>query len=325
MLTEDDIKSILRKFPKFELCYEIITHKKVYNSNVILAIPEGKKCFAWFSSYNANNVCFILEINENNNITNVSIVVTSFTNSLALGTIFYGTMFKYNNINCFCIEDLYYYKGKSYLNTLYSNKLKMLKEILQNEMSQNVLIPKFTIFGLPLMSTDFNLLLKEIQSLPYKINQIKFRFIDQYNFRKIVYIKYYKPNSQFNRTTTIKNNITTAVFKITADIEPDIYNLFIIKNGIEDYYDTAFVPDYKTSVMMNGLFRNIKENLNLDAIEESDNEEEFEDNRDDKYVYLDRSFKIKCEYNFKFKRWCPVSLAGTSDIIISSKQLEIRN
>ena len=74
--------------------------------------------------------------------------------------------------------------------------------------------------------------------------------------------------------------------------------------------------------MMNKLFRNIKENANLDSIEESDDEEEFQDSREDKYVYLDRSFKIKCEYNHKFKRWIPVSLAGKSDRIISLSLLK---
>ena len=77
--------------------------------------------------------------------------------------------------------------------------------------------------------------------------------------------------------------------------------------------------------MMNQLFRNIKENDNLDAIEESDDELEFQDTRDDKYVYLDRSFKMNCEFNHKFKRWIPVSLAGKSDRLISSIQLTNKN
>ena len=327
-LQEQDIKLVLQDFPKFELSYETMIHKKVHNADILLAIPEGKKFLAWFTSYKADNVCFILELNESNNITNVSIVVTSFTDKLALGTIFYGTMFKFNNINCFSIEELYYYKGKSYLSALYSTKLEILRDILKNEMSQSVFVPNFTVFGLPLMSNDFNLLLKEIQMLPYKISQIKFRFFDKHNSRKIVYIKYYKPGSQTGTVNGVKKDmltITKAVFKITADIEPDIYNLFIYKNGTEEYYDTAIIPDYKTSVMMNKLFRKIKENDNLDAIEESDDEEDFEDGREDKYVYLDRSIKINCEYNHKFKRWFPVSLAEKTDRIISSTQLSNKN
>ena len=55
--------------------------------------------------------------------------------------------------------------------------------------------------------------------------------------------------------------------------------------------------------MMNKLFRNIKENQNLDALEESDDEEEFEDERPDKFVYLNKEYKMVCKYNTKFNKW----------------------
>ena len=320
MFSEQDIQLVLQDFPKFELCYEIMTHKKVLGSNVILAIPHGKKAFAWFTSYKNDNVCFILEIGENKHIIDIQIVTTSFIDKLSLGTIFYGTFFhklEKNKTNYFCVEDLYYYAGKSCCNYSYLSKLEKLKDIFKNEISQNALFNKFTIFGLPLMSNDLQLILNEIQLLPYKIRDIKFRFFDNVNSKKILVMKYFKPGNKIENT--VKRE---AIFKIMADIDPDIYNLFIYKNGIEEYYDIAFIPDYKTSVMMNKLFRNIRENDNLDAIEESDNEEEFENSREDKYVYLDRSFNINCEYNNKFKRWVPISLAGKSDRIISLSLLK---
>lgn len=316
MFSEQEIQLVLQDFPRFELCYEMITHKKVLGSSAILAIPEGKKCFAWFTSYKDDNVCLLLEINSNKNIVDVKIITTSFTDKLALGTIFYGTLFTNKNQNYFCVEDLYYYAGKSCYNLIYLTKLEKIKEIFKNEISQTALFNKFTIFGLPLISDDLQFILKDIQSLPYKVSEIKFRFFENENSKKIFTMKYFKPGAQ-------KQDFRKdAIFKITADIEPDIYNLFIYNNGIEEYYDIAFIPDYKTSVMMNKLFRNIKENDNLDAIEESDNEEDFEDSREDKYVYLDRSFKMNCEYNPKFKRWIPISLAGKSDRIISLSLLK---
>jgi hypothetical protein len=318
MLSEQDIKLVLKNFPKFELCYEIITHKKVLGSSVILAIPEGKKCFAWFTNYKNDNVCFLLEVNENKNIVDVKSITTGFNDKLCLGTIFYGTLFKHKNNNCFCIEDIYYYAGKSCYNLPYLSKLERLNEIFKNEISQVALNNKFTIFGLPLIVNDLQLMFNEIPLLPYKVSMIKFRFFENKNAKKILTMKYFKPGTK-NQENNFKKE---AIFKITADIEPDIYNLFLDKNGVEEYYDIAFVPDYKTSVMMNKLFRNIKENDNLDAIEESDNEEDFEDSREDKYVYLDRSFKIKCEYNNKFKRWIPISLAGEKDRIVSISSLK---
>ena len=325
-LSDTEISLVLQKFPKFELSYENITHKKVHNANVILAIPEGKRFFTWFTSYNHENICFSLEIDDNNKIKNIKKLNTSFMDCL-LGTIFYGTMFKYNDISCFSIEDIYYYKGQNYIYTPYSNKLQLLKDIFTNEISQSLLNNRFTVFGMPLIYSDFNLLLTDIQKLPYKISQLKFRFFEKNNSRKIMTMNYYNQTKnteqidkkivQRDRDTYQKDtyqnqrdkNKKTAIFKIMAGTEPDIYNLFITKNGNEEYYDIAIIPDYKTSVMMNSLFRNIKENINLDAIEESDDETDFEDGREDKYTYLDRSFNIKCEFNYKFKRWIPISLA----------------
>ena len=317
MLKEEDIKLLLQDFPllRSELCYEIMTHKKVLGSNAILAIPEGKKYFAWFTSHKNDNLCLVLELDDNKQILDVQIAITSFVDKLSLGTVFYGTLFNHNNNKYFCVEDLYYYSGKSYYNCNYYLKLEILKYIFKNEISQTALTNNFTIFGLPLILNDLQLLLKEIQLLPYKISELKFRFFDNVNTKKIMVMKYIKPRSQQENNN--RSQEQECVFKIMADIDPDIYNLFVYKNGVEEYYDIAFIPDYKTSVMMNKLFRNIKENNNLDAIEESDTEEEFQDNREDKYVYLDRSYKMKCKYNSKFKRWTPVSLAGKNERIIS--------
>jgi hypothetical protein len=73
---------------------------------------------------------------------------------------------------------------------------------------------------------------------------------------------------------------------------------------------------------MNKLFRVIKENENLDALEESDDEEEFENENIDKFVYLDKSYKMECQYIHKFKKWIPIKLADDSNTIISNIQLK---
>ena len=68
---------------------------------------------------------------------------------------------------------------------------------------------------------------------------------------------------------------------------------------------------------MNKLFRNIKENDNLDTLEESDDEEEFENISLDKYVDLNKKYIMKCEYNFSFKKWVPLE---KGDFKISNKK-----
>jgi hypothetical protein len=93
------------------------------------------------------------------------------------------------------------------------------------------------------------------------------------------------------------------IFKVTADIQPDVYHLHSTSSDF-----IAYIPNYNTSVMMNKLFRNIKENANLDALEESDDEEEFENIQIDKFVDLNKTFKMRCIFNHKFRKWVPVNV-----------------
>jgi hypothetical protein len=321
-----DAEKILQDFPKFELSYETMIHNKVHDSDIIYAIPDGPKFLAWFTVYNDENVCFILD--ANNKTKGIQIAVTSFNDPLVYGqgSVFYGTIFKYNEVSCFCIEDMYYYKGLNITDYSYFKKLQVVKTCLQNELSSIALTNKFTIFGLPIMNTNFNALLRDIDLLPYKISQIQFRY---FNYRKILFVKYYKPRSENITSSKIPSGIKEkgpVVFKVSPQIQTDIYNLFVYNEDLnteikEEFYDVAFIPDYKTSVLMNKLFRNIKENQNLDALEESDDEAEFENEREDKFVFLDRSFKMNCQYNYKFKKWVPISLAARDSRVISSNKL----
>ena len=105
------------------------------------------------------------------------------------------------------------------------------------------------------------------------------------------------------------------MFIVKATTKTDIYNLFAIDNkGLEIFFDIAYIPDFKTSVMMNGLFRNIKENNNLDLLEESDDEEDFEDITLNKYVFLDKKYIMSCIYDYKFKRFIPKKIINNTEL-----------
>ena len=100
------------------------------------------------------------------------------------------------------------------------------------------------------------------------------------------------------------------VFFIKPDLQNDIYYLYQTSTTNFDVIskEIAHIPDYKTSVLMNKLFRNIKENSNLDSLEESDEEEEFENIQIDKFVDLNKIIKMRCIFNYKFKKWVPISV-----------------
>ena len=87
----------------------------------------------------------------------------------------------------------------------------------------------------------------------------------------------------------------TTVFKVVPDIQNDIYHLY---SSDGTFVDIAYIQTYEKSVMMNKLFRNIKENDRLDALEEISNL----DNLDfilswyDSNSFFNNSFSIALQY-----------------------------
>ena len=321
MLREEEIRDILKKFPNIELSYETLLHKKVYDADLIIAIPDGNKYFVWFTTYQNDNVCFLLQLGDSNHPLNKKHIVnvriykeTTFYNKLHYGTILYGTMFKYNNISCFAIENMYCWQGQQLsCQTLFSKKLEYMRELLKSikTIPQNRLL-----FGMPLFvkgGKHFTKLLADIETLPYKIKTLQFRYLQGDKTNQILFMHYFKPKTTYKDNQVNSKKVNETVFKVIPDIQNDIYHLYTNKNGYDqfEYYDIAFIPDYKTSVMMNALFRKIKENVNLDALEESDDEEEFENESSAKFVDLEKSFLMKCVFNAKFKRWVPISTFST--------------
>ena len=270
--------------PKFEFCYETIIHNKI-TSNHVLLIPEGEQKFLWI---NKTGIWIIDYINRED----VEKKTLSYHSSLGNGTLFYGVYFQYENVNFFAIEDIIFYKGKQIAFSTFTNKLSIFENILKREIQQQPTNnQEDVIIGLPIITSIDKINSDIISKLPYKIKYIQFRNYKKQNGNQrfqMSYIDYLDLSIQEK----------TKVFLVKPDIKNDIYHLYLDNK----YLDVACIPDYKTSVFMNKLFRNIKENSNLDLLEESDDEEE------EDFVYLEREYKMVCKYNKQFKKWTPVSL-----------------
>ena len=311
MLSDND-KLILTKFPRIKLSYENILHKKVFKFDLLIAIPEGIKCFVWFTNENNVNVCYTLELMDGA-ITKLKREYACFNSELVFGTIMFGTKFKSKNTIFFTIENIYYYKGSSLYNLKYKNKLKLLRSIFSTDIKQASYNNLFVIFGVPMMKTSYVDMMKEIDALPYKIKYIQYQNFENTNVNDVIltlykkkhYIEYVKITKRF-------------IFNVKPDTQYDIYHLYIEN---QEYYDVAYIPDFKTSVLMNSIFRNIKENRNLDLLEESDNDDEFEDDNIDKYVFLNKECKMECNYNDKFKRWAPIKVVDDLENVMTKKEL----
>lgn len=329
MLSQEEKVDILRDFPNVKLSYEKIIHKKVYNCDLFLGIPDGKKCFAWFTVFKERMLCIILEIDDKNEkeIKHIKIASACFSSSLCYNTLFFGTLFYHMNNPFFTVEDIYLYKGNdvSYFNFNY--KLNKIANILKSSIKQVSYNSYFVVFGLPIMAKSNEEFEKKLKTISYKLRSIRY-----INFSEKNTHSYYSlPLEDFNlcgenirepvkekeyeKAIHTLNSVTKSekqylsrkekIFTCKPDIQNDIYHLYSLE---KEYIGLACIPDYKTSVMMNKLFRVIKENNDLDALEESDDEEEFENENVDKFVYLDRSYKMICNFNNKFKKWIPIKI-----------------
>jgi hypothetical protein len=97
-----------------------------------------------------------------------------------------------------------------------------------------------------------------------------------------------------------------------ADPQLDLYHLYAYGGtGPVVYCGLAGIQSFRTSVFMNGIFRRIRENENLDLAEESEDEADFENTDMNKYVDLEKVALIECVFSQKHKKWIPVRLVGS--------------
>ena len=327
-LSEYEQVSLLKEFPRIELSYETHGHKKVYPSDFVIAVPRGQKCFAWFTVYKTQNVCILLEIGDHKKINKVKMVTTCFHSELSYGTVFYGTLFYHQRSPFFTTEDLFYYKGKSVFSSSFDKKLSLFHTIFSSEIKQYSYFHGNIVFGLPLIARSYAEIYKKIIELPYPVKHIHFvyhtnkRYIVEYSGQPIIEEKEKEKEKEKVQQRIYKKKSSVVVFKVKPDIQNDIYHLYYAdEEGKESYFDIASIPDYKTSVMMNTLFRTIKENINLDSLEESDEEEEFENDQVDKFVFLQKELLMVCTKQYRFHKWFPIRIASPEEPLSTKRDV----
>ena len=346
ILSNQQQETLLLQFPKnIKLSYEKVIHNKVYESTndknninqdqILMAIPKGRKAFFWF--HQGNVYLMKLSMNNGNKVESVQKINEFDSSSLFLinefnGSIFYGTFTFLSQLKkqMISVEDVFYYKNENVSHRFFIHKLKWIHELLQltNQCSSRM------VWGLPILRKTQKELLENIYQVQDQmtIYCILIRSLKENKpSNKILYanlqgqeklqiekpqiekpVEIHKDKKQpkkenlfkvnLNNTTTTKIFPKMRFFNVKADLQNDIYHLY----EDDKYIDVAYIPDYKTSVKMNRLFRNIKENENLDALEESDDEEEFENDKEDRFVDLNKVLKMQCYLHSKFRKWVPL-------------------
>jgi hypothetical protein len=314
--------------------------------NVYFIIPTGKKFLVWFKN-NECLFLELNNERQITTITKKIVSRMFPNDTILYGTHFFNRISKERSTSMeyyFTIENIHYYDGINLDMMTVFEKLEKVNCILKNNEKQQHFSVEI---GLPHISTSIKVASEIkplysaycIQKKNCKNASNEVQNVFYYNSKKsssplsplspspiaatvatvasaaaaidLTNTNIPKPISAFNKSNNGNNrNNRCKIFMIRADIQNDVYHLSELDSSSNDSNaneNIASIPDYKTSVMMNYLFRNIKENKSLDALEESDDEDEFENVNLDKFVDLSKKIKMNCVYNYKFKKWTPIS------------------
>ena len=287
---------------------------------------------------------------------------TCVESSLVYGTVFGGVLFRLADNPYFSIHTIYWYKGEPISPLTLSGHIRLCENIFSEREIRQIAYTKQNsiVFGLPVLCNTDQDAEKVAQGLPYPVFAVQYRYNthtrvfqriiqgDTNNERGIVRISppapappslpAHQPQPQIPYIQPMDEMLTNiqATFIVRPNIQNDIYELFVRSSSSRTceyvFHNFAHIPSYKTSVMMNRLFRNIAENRRLDAAEESEDETEFENTEPDKYVSLHNEEVMVCRFHKRFCRWVPLDVvaatatAGMAHVITDQqvKQHEIR-
>ena len=309
-----------------------------------MAIPHGKKGYLWFTFDKYHDVCYLFEINREKKIVKGSRMNIGFDRSLAIGTVLYGTLISdYTGATtAFIIEDVTFYRVVPLDTERQIDKLCILQNLFTNftePNTNNIRIMLPVMWQTKFKDTDIAYPDYLPDTPPYNVHHIQYRsstekmpFVNVFVARKgavvslpvqpVVMVRAQHEYVPIRPVFTKPQYKYPAIFNVTADLQFDIYHLFAFgKNNQRVYYNVAYIPNYKTSVFMNGLFRNIRENKNLDFIEESDDEDDFQNLNEDKYVDMKKTILIECIFDRKFKKWTPVQVVDKRSKVVHISQL----
>lgn len=245
----------------------------------------------------------------------------------------------------FLIDDVLLYKGISTKQMMFSEKLGFLADYFATSRHclNSIHIAMTTMWPSLFKATENECMFNVPSDNPYPVHHVQYRALNSalpyLNITPVRnnHLASNTPTSSLNQIKPFLNQIkpslhkpslhkpqyrSPTVFVVKADLQFDIYHLYAYGKGKElMYIGIAYIANYKTSVFMNGIFRKIKENLSLDAIEESDDEEDFENTEVDKYVDLEKEVNIECTFHSKFKKWVPKKIANKHQKVVHISML----
>jgi len=332
-LNQVEIKTLLSRMPAFELSYEIFKHNtttlaQTSDDEWSFHIPNGHKWIVWFSFRGKKHGLYWMELNKKRDIQRVffqeATPPSSLEDSVFYSTILYGTQIQSGP---FVLEDVFYFKGNFVHCLPEIHKWALFPSFLQKHSQYG--------FCLPIINGSY-------KETCYPTHHIQIRHLTKIRPFINCPIPKYQHLSQPNKPTLLQNEITVlsthnetgqpqpvfkpvfknlrkeqykqdTVFSVQSDPADDIYRLFTFgPNRQLIFYDFCMIQDFETSKKMNTIFRHVRENQNLDWIEESDDESSI----NEEPVNTEKHHLIMCRFHIKFRKWIPLYLAPSNSRIV---------
>lgn len=222
-------------------------------------LPNGERKYIWITAKRRQ----IVYIVDGNNQQYKSVHMSTHPSlSFGCGTILEVILYMYKHIQCACITDIHYYKGTHIGLYQWNKKFDILTNLLHNEYMP---YPIHSLFlGLPYTLSGFH-------------NNTKAELS-------------YKPILQYLGETYITVAPKQRYIMLSATEKEDIY--------IDEQGEKVLISTYKASKAMNRLYRNVRENDNLDLLEASD--DEYDNPEPSKWIRPVK-YRVLCKWNDKYK------------------------
>lgn len=321
-LTKEQEDNLLSRFPlnaELSLCKRLSSK---IQADIYQIIPMGKHAQLWYTYFNDMNVAVI--VTKTHGVFKVETTFACFTDEIAYGTILSGVYIKKackNNVfkRVFCADNLSHYKGEYVGDLSMLNKLSIITNMFEyNEIGNIKALNNSIRVCMPIMSNNITIINNTINNLPYPTYGIK--FIN------------YNDTTQLGEFNTKIEDLTSPdkkyVFLVKANIEPDSYTLYgkdAINYNSKQLHriGIALIPTYQDSIRMNTLFRRIRENMNIDFIEDSEDEDDFENIEPEKFLLPNVEYKMYCSLSAN-NRWIPESIAPPDSELSSVSKYQFK-
>jgi len=282
-LNVDDKKKLISEFIIPSNIPIPIKISPTLSGDIFVIIPKGIKSLGWVTYRNGKNVFIILLLNDKNVIYD-AIVYPLFLEgeNVVVDTLFFGTFFNCNGLAYISCEMILNSSSPIPDYKLPEEHFLLIYSIIKNIKNGSNTI----MLGMPVIKYNYLQTLSCIDNLPYSVEDILI-----YTKNDILTNSYDMSMFKLN-----KSHSKSTIFDIHQTEDNDIYHIY----DNDNFVGIAHIPSYKSSIMMNSVFKRYNNHFNLDALEESEDEAD---------TYLSTSSrKMKCIYNKRFNKWQPIEL-----------------